>query len=84
MLQYLKKITNGEAAESDIGKLERICEAVQKASLCGLGQTAPNPVISTLRYFREEYLEHIKDKNCRGGVCLFPKYKEIKDDKSKN
>jgi len=84
MLQYLKRISAAEANESDIVKLEGICDAVQKAALCGLGQTAPNPVISTLRYFREEYLEHVKNKICRAGVCRFPKNKEIKDDKGKD
>jgi NADP-reducing hydrogenase subunit HndC len=69
MLQYLDKISNGSASEADIEKLKKICFAVQKASLCGLGQTAPNPTVSTLRYFEDEYLEHVKDKKCRAGKC---------------
>ncbi|MBM3243244.1 MAG: NADH-quinone oxidoreductase subunit F [Candidatus Omnitrophica bacterium] len=84
MLQYLKKISAGEATESDIEELERICSAVQKAALCGLGQTAPNPIISTLRYFRQEYLEHIKNKRCAAGICKISSIKEAKDDKGKN
>jgi NADH:ubiquinone oxidoreductase subunit F (NADH-binding)/NAD-dependent dihydropyrimidine dehydrogenase PreA subunit len=69
MLEYLEKISNGSASEADIEKLRRICFAVQKASLCGLGQTAPNPTVSTLRYFEDEYLEHVRDKKCRAGKC---------------
>jgi NADH:ubiquinone oxidoreductase subunit F (NADH-binding)/NAD-dependent dihydropyrimidine dehydrogenase PreA subunit len=69
MLQYLDKISNGSASEADIEKLKKICFAVQKASLCGLGQTAPNPTVSTLRYFEDEYLEHVKDKKCGAGKC---------------
>ena len=53
----------------DLDKLEELCEYVKSNSLCGLGQTSPNPVLSTLRYFRDEYVEHIKDKKCRAGVC---------------
>jgi NADH:ubiquinone oxidoreductase subunit F (NADH-binding)/(2Fe-2S) ferredoxin/NAD-dependent dihydropyrimidine dehydrogenase PreA subunit len=69
MSQYLNKISNGEATLKDLEKLEEIARATQKAALCGLGQTAPNPVISTLRYFRDEYLEHINNKKCRCGKC---------------
>ncbi|MDR3167935.1 MAG: 4Fe-4S binding protein, partial [Treponema sp.] len=58
---------NGE--EGDLDKLETIGKAMAKASLCALGQTAPNPVLSTLKNFREEYLEHIGDKKCRSGKC---------------
>ena len=69
MLHYLEKITNGEATMKDVEKLEEIARATQKASLCGLGQTAPNPVLSTLRYFRDEYIEHVQNKKCRSGKC---------------
>jgi NADP-reducing hydrogenase subunit HndC len=69
MLDYLKKISRGQAKEQDIEKLESICNAVKRASLCGLGQTAPNPILSTLKYFRDEYEEHAKEKRCRSGKC---------------
>lgn len=67
--KILKDICEGKAQESDLGLLEVLSETVSEASLCGLGQTAPNPVLSTLKYFREEYLEHIREKRCRAGVC---------------
>ena len=70
MLGYLKKISKGQANMEDIEKLERICNTVKRASLCGLGQTAPNPVLSTLRFFRDEYEEHVKMKKCRSGKCV--------------
>jgi ferredoxin len=54
---------------SDLDELESLAKVVMNTSLCGLGQTAPNPVLSTLRYFREEYIEHIRDKKCRSAVC---------------
>ena len=69
MLTILDRITNGEADMSDLGRLERLAETINSGSLCGLGQTAANPVISTLRYFREEYVEHIHNKRCRAAVC---------------
>ncbi len=69
MLEILEKITNGEGEEGDIEALESLAKVITDASLCGLGQTAANPVISTLKYFREEYEEHIRDKKCRAGVC---------------
>ena len=65
----LTRITRGQAAESDLQEVERLCAAVSDTSLCGLGQTAPNPVVSTLRHFREEYLAHIVDRRCPAGVC---------------
>ena len=67
--EILEKITNGTAEMEDLDKLEELCEYVKGNSLCGLGQTSPNPVLSTLKYFRDEYIEHIKDKKCRAGVC---------------
>lgn len=69
MLDILERVCAGEATEDDIPLLERLAKGVAAASLCGLGQTAPNPVKSTLRYFREEYLAHIRDKYCPAGVC---------------
>ena len=69
LLNYLKKITDGRGTEQDIKDMQAICDAMNKASLCGLGQTASNPVRSTLRYFMDEYMEHIKDKKCRAGKC---------------
>ena len=69
LLNYLKKISEGRGTEQDIVDMQQICDAMNKASLCGLGQTASNPVRSTLRYFMDEYMEHIKDKKCRAGKC---------------
>jgi bidirectional [NiFe] hydrogenase diaphorase subunit len=69
MYHLLDKITLGEATLDDLELLEELCDMVKHTSLCGLGQGAPNPVQSTLRYFREEYLAHIVDKTCRAGVC---------------
>lgn len=69
MLQILERITSGSGEEGDMEKLEKIGNLVKSASLCGLGQTAPNPVLSTIKYFRDEYEEHIKDKYCRAKVC---------------
>jgi NADH-quinone oxidoreductase subunit F/NADP-reducing hydrogenase subunit HndC len=69
LLGILEKIALGKGEESDLEKLESIGKAMAKASLCALGQTAPNPTLSTIRNFREEYLEHIRDKKCRSGKC---------------
>lgn len=69
ILEILEKITSGKAEMSDLDKLEELCEYVKSNSLCGLGQTSPNPVLSTLKYFRDEYEEHIKEHKCRAGVC---------------
>ena len=69
LLNYLKKISEGRGTEQDIADMKQICDAMNKASLCGLGQTASNPVRSTLQYFMDEYMEHIKDKKCRSGKC---------------
>ena len=65
----LTRIAEGEATLADLARLERLCGMVARTSLCGLGQAAPNPVLSTLRYFREEYLAHIQDRTCPAGVC---------------
>ncbi len=69
LLEMLTKITEGKGEEGDVEKLEKLCKNIQKASVCGLGQTAPNPVLSTIKYFRDEYEEHIRDKKCRAGEC---------------
>ncbi|MCF7928875.1 MAG: NADH-quinone oxidoreductase subunit NuoF [Spirochaetales bacterium] len=69
MLEILERICSGEGEEEDIDRLIHLGEQIQDTSLCGLGQTAPNPVLSTIRHFREEYEEHIRDKHCRAGVC---------------
>jgi NADH:ubiquinone oxidoreductase subunit F (NADH-binding)/(2Fe-2S) ferredoxin/Pyruvate/2-oxoacid:ferredoxin oxidoreductase delta subunit len=78
-LEILDKITEGNAEISDFDDLLELCEIIKVTSLCGLGQSAPNPVLSTLRYFKEEYLEHIIYKKCRAGVCP-PLFKFIIDD----
>jgi NADH:ubiquinone oxidoreductase subunit F (NADH-binding) len=69
MLEVLNRICEGRAALSDIDLLTALADTIRNASLCGLGQTAPNPVLSTLRHFREEYVEHIRDRKCRAAVC---------------
>ena len=69
MLEMLTKITEGKATLEDLDKLEALCYYIKDNSLCGLGQTAPNPVLSTLRYFRKEYEAHVVDKRCPAGVC---------------
>ena len=69
MLEILEKITKGTAEMEDLDKLEELCHYVKANSLCGLGQTAPNPVLSTLHFFRDEYEAHIKERRCPAGVC---------------
>lgn len=69
MLEIVTKITEGQGEIDDIATLEELAEMVKDSSLCGLGQTAPNPVLSTIRHFRDEYEAHIKDKRCPAGVC---------------
>ena len=69
MLEILNRIVEGKGKEGDIGKLERLGEMIKKSSLCGLGQSAPNPVLSTLKNFRHEYEEHINQKRCPAGQC---------------
>ena len=69
MLETLTKICDGKGTEEDIHKLEKLATNIIKSSVCGLGQSAPNPVISTLKYFRDEYEEHVIDKNCRAKEC---------------
>lgn len=69
MLELLEKMTTGEAEPEDLNKLEELAVNIPKTAICGLGQSAPNPVLSTLKYFREEYLEHVKYKECKTGEC---------------
>ncbi len=69
LLQILDRITKGEGVEGDLEKLEKLCEDIKEGSLCNLGKTAPNPVITTLKYFRDEYEAHIKEKRCPAGMC---------------
>ena len=67
--EILEKITNGQGTLDDLQKLEDLCYYIKDNALCGLGQTAPNPVLSTLRFFKDEYLAHVVDKKCPSGVC---------------
>ena len=83
LLEILEKITSGRGELEDIDRLEELCEYIKSASLCGLGQTAPNPVLSTLRYFRDEYIAHVVDKKCPAGVCKKLLSYKIVEDKCK-
>lgn len=69
LLQFLEKITSGHGEPEDLDKIEELANHMRTASLCALGQTAPNPVLSTIKYFRDEYIAHIVDKTCPAGVC---------------
>ncbi|MGL4606208.1 MAG: NADH-quinone oxidoreductase subunit NuoF [Eubacteriaceae bacterium] len=69
MLEILERICDGQGVEGDIERLEELAEGIKASALCGLGQTAPNPVLSTIHYFRDEYEAHIRDKKCPAGVC---------------
>ncbi len=80
LLELLNKITSGKGTLEDIDKLEDLCYYIKNNSLCGLGQTAPNPVLATLKFFREEYIAHVVDKKCPAGVCKdLLTYKIVKD-----
>ena len=81
LLEYLDKITKGMATLEDLDEMEKLCHYIKANSLCGLGQTAPNPVLSTLRYFRDEYVSHIVDKKCPCHVCKGLVQFKIKEDK---
>jgi len=69
LVEILRKITKGEGEPKDLAMLETLGDTIKRGSLCGLGQTAPNPVLTTLRYFRPEYLAHVKDRFCPATVC---------------
>ncbi|MBQ8807932.1 MAG: NADH-quinone oxidoreductase subunit NuoF, partial [Clostridia bacterium] len=69
LYEMLQKITSGNGTMEDLDKMEKLCNYIKNNSLCGLGQTAPNPVLSTLRYFKDEYIAHVQDKKCPAGVC---------------
>ena len=69
LLEMLEKITSGKGTLEDLDKMEELCYYIKANALCGLGQTAPNPVLSTLRYFKDEYIAHVVDKRCPAGVC---------------
>ena len=69
LLELLEKITSGNGELEDLDKMEQLCYYIKENALCGLGQTAPNPVLSTLHFFRDEYVAHVKDKKCPAGVC---------------
>ena len=80
MVEILTKITHGEGSAEDLLALRTLGDTIKKGALCGLGQTAPNPVLTTLRYFRNEYLEHIKEQRCRAVVCKdLIEYRVIKE-----
>lgn len=83
LLEMLDKITSGNATMEDLDKLEELCYYIKDNALCALGQTAPNPVLSTLHYFREEYIAHIVDKKCPAGVCKDLLVYKIDPDKCK-
>ena len=83
LYELLEKITDGKGTMEDLDRLEELCYTIKNSSLCGLGQTAPNPVLSTLRYFRDEYIAHVKDKTCPAGVCKKLVKYEIVADKCK-
>ena len=83
LLEILDKIIAGNGEMEDIDRLEELCYHIKSTALCGLGQTAPNPVLSTLRYFRDEYVAHVRDKKCPAGVCKHLLHYEIEADKCK-
>jgi len=84
MYEILERITEGKGEEGDIEKLEMLAKNIKASALCGLGQTAPNPILSTLRYFRHEYIEHVRDKKCAAGVCKALMHYEIDAEKCKS
>ncbi len=81
LYELLEKITNGEGTLEDLDRMEELCYYIKSNALCGLGQTAPNPVLSTLRYFRDEYIAHVVEKRCPAGVCKNLLRYEILSDK---
>ncbi len=83
LYEMLDKITRGQATLEDLDRMEALCYYIKQNSLCGLGQTAPNPVLSTLKYFRDEYIAHVVDKKCPAGVCKHLMQVVILEDKCK-
>ena len=83
LYEILEKITSGNGTMEDLDKMEELCYSIKSTALCGLGQTAPNPVLSTLKYFRDEYEAHVRDKVCPAGVCKKLVKYEIVADKCK-
>ncbi|MGV8981561.1 NADH-ubiquinone oxidoreductase-F iron-sulfur binding region domain-containing protein [Clostridium sp.] len=83
LLEMLEKITKGNGEMEDIDKLEHLAMGIKKVALCGLGQTAPNPVLSTIKYFRDEYIAHVRDKKCPAKVCRALVQYVILEDKCK-
>ncbi len=83
MLEILERIVGGTGTMEDIDLLEELAQTVSKTALCGLGKTAANPVLSTLKYFREEYIAHVIDKKCPAGECQALKTFKINADKCK-
>ncbi len=83
LYEMLHKITSGNGTLDDLEKMEKLCYYIKNNSLCGLGQTAPNPVLSTLRYFKDEYIAHVVDKKCPAGVCSHLLQYKILEDKCK-
>ena len=83
LLEMLDKITKGNGTLEDLDEMEALCHYIKENSLCGLGQTAPNPVLSTLKFFRDEYVAHVVDKKCPAGVCKSLLHYEIVADKCK-
>lgn len=83
LLEKLEKITDGNGTMQDLDDLEELCHYIKANSLCGLGQTAPNPVLSTLHFFRDEYIAHVVDKKCPAGVCKSLLHYQIQPDKCK-
>lgn len=81
LYEMLEKITSGNATLRDLDKLEELCHYIKANSLCGLGQTAPNPVLATLKFFRDEYVAHVVDKKCPAGVCKALLSYEILEDR---
>ncbi|MGC9054475.1 MAG: NADH-ubiquinone oxidoreductase-F iron-sulfur binding region domain-containing protein, partial [Candidatus Hydrogenedens sp.] len=81
ILEILARITEGKGTEEDLEKLERLANLVKKSSLCGLGRAAPNPVLSTLTYFKDEYLSHVRDKKCPSKKCRSLIHYEIDPEK---
>jgi NADH-quinone oxidoreductase subunit F len=79
--ETLLRITQGEGREGDIELLEELCLGIKDGALCGLGQTAPNPVLTTIRYFRDEYYSHIREKRCPAGECAALRTYEIDAEK---